>query len=182
MACLGAISSRSTPIRENRSDDGTTLCFAYKTCHRPPSCARAFDARLHGVLLGVDDLRDHRHRNSGELGLSETQFGLLIGTPILTGSLVRFALGIWTDRSGGRVVFAGVMFTAAIATVPADLRLRLPDLSAGRARDRCCRWLVRQRCRLCLALVSQGAAGHGARRLRHGQCRRGGDHASRADR
>ena len=30
-----------------------------------------------------------------ELGLSETQFGLLIGTPILTGSLIRLILGIW---------------------------------------------------------------------------------------
>ena len=30
-----------------------------------------------------------------ELGLSETQFGLLVGTPILTGSLIRVILGIW---------------------------------------------------------------------------------------
>ncbi|MGZ8335664.1 MAG: hypothetical protein ACXWU1_03270, partial [Allosphingosinicella sp.] len=29
-----------------------------------------------------------------QLGLSETQFGLLIGTPILTGSLTRVVLGI----------------------------------------------------------------------------------------
>ena len=35
-----------------------------------------------------------------QLGLSETQFGLLIGTPVLTGSLVRVVLGIWTDRKG----------------------------------------------------------------------------------
>src|SRR5207237_1824296 len=33
-----------------------------------------------------------------ELGLSEAEFGLLAGTPILTGSLVRMGLGIWTDR------------------------------------------------------------------------------------
>src|SRR3546814_2609084 len=33
-----------------------------------------------------------------ELGLNDTQFGLLIGTPILTGSLVRLMLGIWTDQ------------------------------------------------------------------------------------
>src|SRR5918994_462940 len=32
-----------------------------------------------------------------ELGLSETQFGLLVGTPILTGSLTRIVLGIWSD-------------------------------------------------------------------------------------
>ncbi|MGN8118098.1 nitrate/nitrite transporter [Labrys sp. 22185] len=51
-----------------------------------------------------------------ELSLTETQFGLLVGTPILTGSLIRVALGIWTDRYGGRLVFAMTMLTAAIAT------------------------------------------------------------------
>ncbi len=52
-----------------------------------------------------------------ELGLTETQFGLLIGTPILTGSLTRLALGIWTDQYGGRTVLSLVMITSAIATV-----------------------------------------------------------------
>jgi NNP family nitrate/nitrite transporter-like MFS transporter len=33
-------------------------------------------------------------RLKDELGLNETQFGLLVGTPILTGSLIRLALGI----------------------------------------------------------------------------------------
>ncbi|MFZ5734685.1 MAG: nitrate/nitrite transporter [Pseudomonadota bacterium] len=51
-----------------------------------------------------------------DLGLSETQFGLLIGTPILTGSLIRLMLGIWTDQYGGRVVYVLVMVFAAIAT------------------------------------------------------------------
>ncbi|AMS43710.1 MFS transporter [Aminobacter aminovorans] len=51
-----------------------------------------------------------------ELGLSETQFGLLIGTPILTGSLVRIVLGVWTDRFGGRLVYTATMLAAAIAT------------------------------------------------------------------
>ncbi|MDV3256335.1 MAG: MFS transporter [Sphingomonas sp.] len=51
-----------------------------------------------------------------ELGLSETQFGLLVGTPILTGSLSRVLLGIWADQIGGRRVFAAVMVLAAIAT------------------------------------------------------------------
>jgi len=31
-----------------------------------------------------------------DLGLSDTQFGLLVGTPILTGSLIRLVLGVWT--------------------------------------------------------------------------------------
>ncbi len=51
-----------------------------------------------------------------QLGLSETEFGLLIGTPILTGSLTRIVLGVWADQFGGRRVFAAVMVLAAIAT------------------------------------------------------------------
>ncbi|WP_197021261.1 nitrate/nitrite transporter [Sphingomonas sp. UNC305MFCol5.2] len=58
------------------------------------------------IGLGVKD----------RLGLSETEFGLLVGTPILTGSLARVFLGIWADQLGGRRVFAGVMVLAAIAT------------------------------------------------------------------
>ena len=51
-----------------------------------------------------------------DLGLNETQFGLLVGTPILTGSLVRIFLGIWTDQYGGRRVYTVVMLAAAVAT------------------------------------------------------------------
>jgi MFS transporter, NNP family, nitrate/nitrite transporter len=51
-----------------------------------------------------------------ELGLSEAQFGLLIRTPILTGSLSRVLLGVWTDQYGGRFVNLCVMLSAAAAT------------------------------------------------------------------
>jgi NNP family nitrate/nitrite transporter-like MFS transporter len=51
-----------------------------------------------------------------DLGLTDTQFGLLIGMPILTGSLVRMLLGIWTDRFGGRLVYTATMLAAAVAT------------------------------------------------------------------
>ena len=51
-----------------------------------------------------------------ELGLNETQFGLLVGTPILTGSLIRLVLGIWTDQYGGRRIYTLVMLSAAVAT------------------------------------------------------------------
>ena len=51
-----------------------------------------------------------------QLGLSDTQFGLLVGTPILTGSLTRIFLGIWTDQYGGRIVNVIVMALAAAAT------------------------------------------------------------------
>lgn len=49
------------------------------------------------------------------LDLNATQFGLLTATPVLTGSLVRVPLGIWTDKYGGRIVMALLM----AATVPA---------------------------------------------------------------
>ncbi|CAN7194946.1 NarK/NasA family nitrate transporter [Acidovorax sp. LjRoot129] len=49
------------------------------------------------------------------LDLNSTQFGLLMSMPVLTGSLVRVPLGIWTDRFGGRIVMTAVMAT----TVPA---------------------------------------------------------------
>ncbi|MDB6181317.1 nitrate/nitrite transporter [Paracoccus fistulariae] len=51
-----------------------------------------------------------------QLGLSEFQYGLLIATPILTGSLSRFILGVWTERYGGRLVFALQMILTAAAT------------------------------------------------------------------
>lgn len=51
-----------------------------------------------------------------DLGLTETQFGLLVGTPILTGSLIRLILGIWSDQYGGRVVYALTMLSAAVMT------------------------------------------------------------------
>lgn len=51
-----------------------------------------------------------------ELGLSGAEFGLLIGTPILTGSLIRLILGIWAEQYGGRIVNLAVMLSAAAAT------------------------------------------------------------------
>lgn len=51
-----------------------------------------------------------------QLGLSDTQFGLLAATPILTGSLIRLTLGIWADQFGGRRVLTLVMLCGAVAT------------------------------------------------------------------
>jgi NNP family nitrate/nitrite transporter-like MFS transporter len=51
-----------------------------------------------------------------ELGLNDTEFGLLVATPILTGSLSRIFLGVWTEQYGGRIVFTGVMLAGALAT------------------------------------------------------------------
>jgi NNP family nitrate/nitrite transporter-like MFS transporter len=52
---------------------------------------------------------------SKSLHLNETEFGMLAALPVLTGSLVRVPLGIWTDRFGGRVVMVCLM----LITVPA---------------------------------------------------------------
>jgi len=49
------------------------------------------------------------------LGLSATEFGLLTATPVLTGSLIRVPLGIWTDKYGGRIVMTILM----ALTIPA---------------------------------------------------------------
>ncbi len=51
-----------------------------------------------------------------ELGLTDTQFGVLVATPILTGSITRLPLGILTDRYGGRIVFFIQMILVACAT------------------------------------------------------------------
>ncbi len=49
------------------------------------------------------------------LGLNDTEFGLLVGTPILTGSISRLFIGILADRYGGRKVLTIVMVLAAVA-------------------------------------------------------------------
>ncbi|MCF6251577.1 MAG: NarK/NasA family nitrate transporter [Methylococcaceae bacterium] len=49
------------------------------------------------------------------LGLNDTEFGLLVATPILTGSLSRIFLGIWTDQYGGRIVYFCLMITTSVA-------------------------------------------------------------------
>src|SRR5512147_625058 len=49
-----------------------------------------------------------------QLGLNETEFGILVATPVLTGSLIRVPLGMWTDKFGGRIVFFILMLTTVI--------------------------------------------------------------------
>ncbi len=70
-----------------------TICFAVWTIF---------------AIIGIQIKKD--------LGLTDTQFGLLVGTPILTGSLIRLILGIWADQYGGRLVYTATMLTAAVMT------------------------------------------------------------------
>lgn len=58
------------------------------------------------AVLGIP-IKEH-------LGLSETQFGILAATPVLSGSLIRVPLGIWTDRYGGRIVFFILMMICVV--------------------------------------------------------------------
>ncbi len=48
------------------------------------------------------------------LNLNATEFGLLTAMPVLTGSLIRVPLGIWTDRFGGRIVFFILMISCVL--------------------------------------------------------------------
>lgn len=48
------------------------------------------------------------------LGLNETQTMILAATPVLSGSLIRVPLGIWTDKYGGRMVFFILMLATVI--------------------------------------------------------------------
>ncbi|MCB2091857.1 MAG: MFS transporter [Alphaproteobacteria bacterium] len=51
-----------------------------------------------------------------DLGLTDTQFGILVAMPVLTGSLSRLLLGIWADQYGGRIVMTLTMIASAIST------------------------------------------------------------------
>jgi NNP family nitrate/nitrite transporter-like MFS transporter len=50
-----------------------------------------------------------------DLGLSDTQFGILVATPVLTGSLSRIFLGVWADQYGGRLIFTLQMLATSVA-------------------------------------------------------------------
>jgi MFS transporter, NNP family, nitrate/nitrite transporter len=49
-----------------------------------------------------------------ELNLNALEFGLLTSTPVLTGSLFRLPLGLWSDRFGGRIVMFLLLVVCAV--------------------------------------------------------------------
>src|SRR3972149_4458827 len=65
-------------------------------------------------------------RIKAQLGLSDTEFGLLVATPILTGSLVRLPLGVLTDRYGGGLGSFIPMLLVAVPTY--GVALARPDM------------------------------------------------------
>jgi|GEM_PF-3048196 len=115
-----------------------------------------------------------------EFGLSDAQFGLLVATPALTGSLSRLPLGIWADRFGGRWLF-GVLMIVVGACVWLLTRadsygvMLLAALGVGLAGGG---FIVGAA--LCIGLVRCATAGHGAGHLRRRQYRRSADQYRRA--
>jgi NNP family nitrate/nitrite transporter-like MFS transporter len=74
-------------------------------------------------IIGVQIARD--------LQLNDTQFGLLVGTPVLSGALTRVVLGIWTDQFGGRLVQTIVMLSAAVSTFLLSAATTYPQMLAA---------------------------------------------------
>lgn len=72
---------------------GFTICFAVWTIF---------------AIIGVQIKQD--------MGLTDAEFSLLVGSPILTGSLIRLFLGIWADQYGGRPIMVTVMISSAAST------------------------------------------------------------------
>lgn len=70
-------------------------------------------------------------RISDNLGLSGTQLGLLMATPVLSGSISRVFLGIWTDRYGGRRVLGALMLTTATCVYLLSFADTYPTLLLG---------------------------------------------------
>ena len=50
------------------------------------------------------------------LGLNQTEFGLLAAMPVLSGSLIRVPLGMWTDKYGGRIVMTILLIISVPTT------------------------------------------------------------------
>ena len=61
-----------------------------------------------------------------ELNLDDSEFGLLVATPVLTGALSRLFLGLLSDRFGGRPVFALLMLLTAVAVYAVSVVSRYP--------------------------------------------------------
>ena len=84
----------STPPQANRMLAASTVTFAI-----------CFAAWTIFSIIGV--------KIQEELGLSETEFGILIATPVLTGSVIRLFLGLAAEKFGGRILTSLTMFVSA---------------------------------------------------------------------
>lgn len=105
------------------------------------------------------------------LGLNETQFGILAATPILSGSLIRLPLGMWTDKYGGRIVFFILMLCTIVpiylvSAATAYWQFLLLGLFIGLAGGSfsvgisyTARWFTKQRQGVAMGIFGAGNAG-----------------------
>jgi NNP family nitrate/nitrite transporter-like MFS transporter len=111
------------------------------------------------------------------LGLNETQFGILVATPVLTGSLIRLPLGMWTDRYGGRIVFFVLMLSIIfpiwlISRATEFWQFLVTGLFVGVAGGSftvgiayCARWFPRNRQGLAMGIFGVGNTGAAVTKL-----------------
>lgn len=111
------------------------------------------------------------------LGLNETQFGVLIAMPVLTGSLIRLPLGMWTDRFGGRIVFFVLMLSTVVPIWMISLGTEfwhylVTGLFVGVAGGSftvgiayCARWFPRNRQGLAMGIFGAGNTGAAVTKL-----------------
>ena len=105
------------------------------------------------------------------LSLNETEFGLLIAMPVLTGSLIRLPLGMWTDKFGGRIVFFVLMLSTVvpiwlISQATAYWHFLVTSLFVGVAGGSftvgiayCARWFPKDRQGLAMGIFGAGNTG-----------------------
>ena len=118
------------------------------------------------------------------LGLNETQFGVLVALPVLTGSLIRLPLGMWTDRFGGRIVFFILMLSTVIpiwliSHATAYWHYLVTGLFVGLAGGSftvgiayCARWFPKERQGLAMGIFGAGNTGAALTKLDRAQHRR----------
>jgi NNP family nitrate/nitrite transporter-like MFS transporter len=112
-----------------------------------------------------------------DLGLNETQFGILVALPVLTGSLIRLPLGMWTDRYGGRIVFFILMLSTVfpiwlISRATEFWHFLVTGLFVGVAGGSftvgiayCARWFPKHRQGLAMGIFGAGNTGAAVNKL-----------------
>lgn len=112
-----------------------------------------------------------------ELNLTEAQFGVLTSLPVLSGSLIRIPLGIWTDRFGGRIVLFSLMIFCVIPTyllqyastywqlLIVGLFIGLAGGSFSVGTPYVARWFTKQRQGLAMGIFGAGNAGAAVNKL-----------------
>jgi NNP family nitrate/nitrite transporter-like MFS transporter len=103
-----------------------------------------------------------------QLGLNETEFGILVATPVLTGSLIRVPLGMWTDKFGGRIVFFILMLSTVIpiwmiSWATEFWHFLVTGLFVGIAY--CARWFPKERQGLAMGIFGAGNTGAAVTKL-----------------